>query len=159
MIQTKACKALGCKTALFTYSAETVDGSNLTCLNGVSPVVSEGAELVVLAMPEKTPSATTTKPVPSQPKVPTVFGENPNITGHIKRQDDEGPTSQVLFDTNKIDATGPFELIAGQNDGIANGTRWDTYIGFSFDASNSSSIYSGSKLQVNAVQVLACIKA
>lgn len=65
----------------------------------------------------------------------------------------------MLFDTNKIDATGPFELIAGQNDGIANGTRWDTYIGFSFDASNSSSIYSGSKLQVNAVQVLACIKA
>ena len=81
-MQTRVCKAEGCRLAPVTYSAETVDGSNLTCLNGVLLlVVSAGAEVDVLAIPEKTPSATTTKPAPSQPKVPTVFGGLQTWTG------------------------------------------------------------------------------
>jgi hypothetical protein len=55
-------------------------------------------------------------------------------------------------------ATGALGIIDGPNEAISNGASFTGAIGFSIDASNSSSIYSGSKLQISAIQVLACIK-
>lgn len=148
-MQTRVCKAEGCKLAPVTYSAETVDGSNLTCLNGVSLVVSAAAELAVLAIPEKTPSATTTKPAPSQPKVPTVFGFRPNIVGEL------GPFR--LWATKAEPQSGALSIRQRGLTGWAR-AEGDISADILFNASQDEATYAYDKLQVSALQTLCCIK-
>ena len=84
---------------------------------------------------------------------------SPNIEGELFRNNNYG-SSQFLADatTDELQATGAFNIIVGSNETIPNGTSFSGAKGFSIDASKSSSVYSGSSIQVNALQCLMCIK-
>ena len=73
---------------------------------------------------------------------PVVFGEDPNITG--------GFTGALAYGSGATPTT-------EQGNAYAGGT---TYLmsKINLDASHSSSIYSGTKMQPSALQVLACIR-
>lgn len=84
----------------------------------------------------------------------------PNITGELYRNNDWG-SSQFIADANldELVATGALGIIEGPNEAISNGASFTGAIGFSIDANQSNSLYSGSKLQNSALQCLMCIKA
>ena len=90
---------------------------------------------------------------------PVMFGFPPNITGELYRNNDWG-SSQFLADANldELVATGALGIIDGPNEAISNGASFTGAIGFNIDASRSSNVYSGNKLQPSALQTLCYIK-
>lgn len=80
-----------------------------------------------------------------------MFGGYPNITGETEYGawlNGSGTIGSFVVNTN---VKGKFPDDQPGNQTISRG--------LSFNASNSNSIYSGSSLQVNALQALVCIKA
>lgn len=80
--------------------------------------------------------------------------------GELSRKTDANSERTMLGDCydSDIDVSGCLEVIYKSqktNQGVQASTMG---AGFSIDASRSSSIYSGSNLQVSALQVLCCIK-
>ena len=92
--------------------------------------------------------------------LPDLLCLDPNITGELYRNNDWG-SSQFIADANldELVATGALGIIDGPNEAISNGASFTGAIGFSIDASQSNSLYAGSKLQNSALQCLMCIKA
>lgn len=83
--------------------------------------------------------------------LPVMFGRDPNITGEA--------TMENLYGLVNASATltGVFSL-GRSTQNAPSGNTGSTAYALSFDASDDDVIYSGSKLQPSALQVLACIK-
>ena len=89
-----------------------------------------------------------------------MFGRDPNIVGEIKRDIDRLPTGQFLADNNmdELIVSGAFSLTSGSSMSIVNSQAFTGPAGLNIDASRNSTIYSGDKMQVAALQCLVCIK-
>ena len=84
---------------------------------------------------------------------PQCLDSIPNIVGSIT-----SGHSLSLFSKNPEDVSGAIDHdknLGGSNSG-GSGTNYCK--GFVFDASKSDATYSGTKVQINALQILACIK-
>ena len=101
-------------------------------------------------------SIETRPPDRTVPKAPVMFGRAPNSNGSIINM---LPQSDVSV----IQGTGPFR----QNYAVGGGSRYcpntvafeeNNRDGISFNLNYSNSLYEGSEFQLNALQILACIR-
>lgn len=95
-----------------------------------------------------TPSPLNTTPRPDEltsvRKLPVMFGQVPNITGH--------------FYSEMSGASGAFEYSGESSNNGSPNEPTSSSGKMNFNASLSNALYSGNDLQVSALQVLACIR-
>ena len=78
-----------------------------------------------------------------------MFGSPPNIDGSV---------DNLIPGNLGISTSGAFQVFGSEEKALDGAYGLKVIRGFSFDASADDATYSGSSVQTNALQVLACIK-